>query len=207
VEPENLEREHWNLASSLAVWAFVLPRADGESFQSALKRHTATALAALRPFARVERVEWVTASHGEDAAVLCPQGELDMREVDSVFERLTDVIEVSAWLDLRCVSSRGEGFVVRQGGSLRVILVESEVAGGAERLQLELSLDADLYSPRTYGAIRENARLAAANGPRLSEFLRAARDRMGGTIREIEAASYEGLVSDEGFVPTVATGG
>jgi hypothetical protein len=206
VEPQNLEREHWSLANALAVWAFVLPRNDGEFLQAALRRHTVTALPALRSFASVERIEWVTASHGDDAAEIRPEGELDMRAVDSAFSQLPDVIEVSAWLDLRCVSSRGEEFVIRQGGTLSVLLVESHGRDVLERVQLELSLDVDLYSPRTYGSIRENSRLAAANGPRLSEFLRAVRDRMGGKIREIEAASYEGLVTDEGFIEAIESG-
>lgn len=206
-EPQNLEREHWSLASALAVWAFVLPHSDEESLQAALARHTVMALSALRPFASVERIEWVTASHGDDAAELRPEGEIDMRAVDATFAQLQDVSEVSAWLDLRCVSSRGEEFVIRQGGTLTVMLVESHERDVLDRVQLELSLDVDLYSPRTYGSIRENSRLAAANGPRLSRFLRDVRDRMGGTLREIEAASYEGLVTDEGFVEAIASGG
>lgn len=195
--PQDLEREHWDLGSAIAVWAFVLPRSESENLQAALRRHTLSVLALLRPFARVERIEWITESTGDDAAELRPDGDADAEPVEAIFGTLSDVIQVTMSLDLKCVSSSGVEFAIRQGALLHVLLLGD---AGSEYVQLELSLDADIYSPRSLGKLRENHVLATLNGPRLAAFLRGVREQMGGAVRTIASNSYKDLADDEGFL-------
>jgi hypothetical protein len=198
---QDLEHDHWDLGSAIAVWTFVVSRAESENLQVALKRHTTTVLALLKPFARIERIEWITDSAGDDAAEVRTDGEVEVERVEATFETLIDVIEVTMWLDLTCVSSTGVEFVIRQGANLHLLVLGDT---GSERIQLELSLDADIYSPRTLGRKRENQTLASLNGPRLAAFLRGVREQMGGTVRTIASLSYEDLATDEGFLASPA---
>ncbi len=82
---------------------------------------------------------------------------------------------------------------------MRLLFVDSDGAE-QERLVLELGIHSDIYSPVTHGHVRENTRLARLNAPRLSDFLRNIRERMGGMISLIDDAAYSGLVNDHGFI-------
>jgi hypothetical protein len=82
---------------------------------------------------------------------------------------------------------------------MRLLFLDAD-GSEQERLVLEFAIHADIYSPVTRGQVRENARLAALNAPRLSEFLRNVREGTGGTISQIDAAYYPGLVNDHGFI-------
>lgn len=153
-------------------------------------------IALLKPFARIERIEWITESSGDDAAQLRPEREVDGASVEAIFDALPDVVEVTMWLDLRCVSSTGVEFVIRQAANLHLLLLGEP---GSERIQLELSLDADIYSARTLGRKSENQTLASLNGPRLTAFLRGVREQMGATVKTIASTPYRDLANDDGF--------
>jgi len=199
--PLDLERERWHLGSELALWVFNLPRLPSETVQLGLKRHTLSVLSLVSFFARVKRIEWITESAGEDAAKLIPNRDPDHERVVSIFERLSDVVEMSMCLDLHCVSSTGVEFVLGQGAHLYLTVCAGE---DNVSLQVELSLDADIYSPRTVGRQPANETLASLNNPRLASFLRGVRERMGGRVFTIVAPSYEDLVNEDGFVVSEA---
>jgi hypothetical protein len=105
--PTDLEREHWDFSTSLVVWMFELPHSPGESSQALLRRQSLAALVAVAPFANLNRIEWVTASSGDDAAELRPDGAVDVAATTAIFDGLPDVVELFALLDLRCISSEG----------------------------------------------------------------------------------------------------
>jgi len=199
--PHDLEHEHWRLRQSLAVWQFRLARSATETSQAAVERYLVSAVAGLPGFAEVESVEWVTYSAGDDAAVVRPEGSVDVTQLREPFRILDDVIEVSALLTPVCVSTDGVEFVVPQGADL---MIEIDTPGDPREdvdapILLRLQLHTDLYSPRTWGKERENAALASINGPRLTAFLRYVREGMGGVLDEIDAQGYEGWVTEEGF--------
>lgn len=153
--PTDLEHDHWRLSTSLAVWVFELPRAATETVQAALRRYACEALEHVGSLAAIRRVEWITRSAGDDAAVLQPDAEIDLGEVQAVFDRLSDVLELSAALDLRCTSTEGIDFRIPYGAALRVLAHEED--DGNTLVLLELALHADVYAPLTRGEIRDTS--------------------------------------------------
>jgi hypothetical protein len=105
--PTDLEPDNWDYSTSLVVWTFELPRSPGESSQALLRRQSIAALVAIAPFANINRIEWITASSGDDAAELRPDGAVDVTATAAIFDGLPDVVELSSLLDLRCIPVKG----------------------------------------------------------------------------------------------------
>lgn len=192
----------WHWKQSLAVWSFELPVEPGEAAQAALRRHALAALGAVPGFGTVSRIEWVTESHGDDAAVYVPVGEVDDAVVAETLDRLVDVVSVLCGLDLACVGPGGQPMTLEQAATLSLNvdwLDPSRPGDGTPEIYLQLRLHTDIYSPLTWGPVRDNAELAAANAPRLARFLRFIREDMGGTNYELEAPGYVEVADASGF--------
>jgi hypothetical protein len=173
-----------------------------------LAKRVDQALDALGDFARPEEVHVNTLSCGEDAFVA------DLREPTSHSKLLDflrskdDVTEIHIYLFLRCVDLNPEGkteeFEIGLGGDL-IFWIELDDDGLLDTnsetpIWLTLSLDVDIYSPRSWGKNRDNRKLAAFNNPRLSSFLKRIEHELSAVFLDVDAPDYKGFVYPYGFI-------
>jgi hypothetical protein len=180
-------RKTWRRKGGIASWTFSAPPADPAPVQTSFH----AAMRAIGDYAVVSRVSFDTRMTGEDTIVL--DGQPDLAQVDEVFAAHDDISAVHLNLDLSCLDEGGDALTIRQGAAL---WIEVDDQPGARTVSVFFSLDVDIYAPRSWGVERDNARLAALNGPRLTGFLRRLRNELHADEIEVDAPDYEGVTVD-----------
>lgn len=156
----------------------------------------------LGDFAHPDKVRVSTRDKGESACVI------QWRDKESLstllaFLQQAEVTLVHAYLDLDCLKEDLEPLVIPWGAEL-VINMWLDETGSLDLtsdapVYLRFLLNADIYAPRSLGDIRDNAILAALNGPRLTAFLGRIERDVPAQFLDIDGESYGGLVGPRGF--------
>lgn len=184
-----LQTGTWRRKGGLADWAFALSGACGDD--EALERWSVCysgILDAMQGFASPRQLSFSTLSKGEDSAIF------DDRNAAMRYAlRTPDIDDLVLRLDLLIALPSGEQTTLPDAATLWLTLDR----GGDPAVHTLLSLDVDLYAPVTRAANPDNRALAALNAPRLASFLSALHAL--GTLTEIDAPSYEGLIGPDGF--------
>ena len=174
----------WSRESALAAWSFTV---TGD--RAAMAQRLVGVLGALGDFARAGVCRLTTVSEGEDALSL----DAETDAITAAFDGVPDVAEVDVDLDLRI--DCGAGPVWEREGGLLWMRIDDE---GKGPIELRLSVDIDIYAAQTWGAARDNLRLASLNGPRLSGFL-GRLVALGWVFVGVYAPDYPGQVGPDGF--------
>lgn len=204
----------------LAIWNYRL--CDGETAEKefqcpltpraralwiALRTHRL--LSTLHPFAHAQKASISTQSGGEDAVVVQLK---TAQATEKLLKRLRctyDVIASDISLALDCLETDALGErrkLTIEGGGTLIMSIDLDEQGNLDMtfedaISLAFFLHVDIYSPLTYGQIRENRELAAWNGPLLSNFLKRLEREIPATFDGVDAADYKGLVGRYGFIP------
>jgi hypothetical protein len=110
---------------------------------------------------------------------------------------------VETHLNLTCLDRDLKPLEIEHGADLwiKIRLTES---GALDHwtdapVYLRLELNADIYAPQSLGEVRDNALLAALNGPRLTNFLERIESDVPAQLLEMDGERYGGLVGPRGF--------
>ncbi len=157
----------------------------------------------LGDFAYATMVEVATLSQGEDACTL------DLREAGSssallgFIERTDDVVYISIDLTLCCEDLECQHLELDRGAILWICIELTETGAldpsVSAPVRLRLQLNVDIYAPRSWGKERDNAVLAARNGPRLAAFLDRLERDIPVELIDIDAEDYRGMIGPRGF--------
>src|SRR4051812_13257408 len=110
---------------------------------------------------------------------------------------------VHVYLDLDCLNRDLEPLVIPDGAEL-VINMWLDEAGSLDLksdapVYLRFLLNADIYAPRSFGDMPDNAFLAGLNGPRLTAFLERIERDVPAQFLDMDGERYGGLVGPRGF--------
>jgi hypothetical protein len=178
-----LDTGTWRWARSCATWTFERSL-SGTAPAAAIAACARAAILALPGFAVPASASWTTVSAGDDAAVQPRGTALDADTPGAVLHAHPDLIALALDLDLVAQALDGSEATVEDGGVLRIELED-------DRLVLWISLHADLYARRSFGANRDNAALAERNAPRLAGFLARLAEATGAQLASIDAPGYD----------------
>jgi hypothetical protein len=187
----------WRWRGGLVYWSYTIPARSGESAVQCLERAVLWALDILRPFARARAIAVSTREQGDDAHKL--QGpEVSLPALHAALGPLGAPHKVIMTLDLAVMldDTNVETWLDK---AARLYVEMDEQSETDHSVTMWLSLDVDIYSPTTWGESRDNAELARLNGPRLSQFLDAIREQLGGKLDDIDVGDYDGHVDENGF--------
>jgi hypothetical protein len=189
----------WRLKGGLARWSMVAREWPGGDPRAWYRDAAVTAVGLLNDFAVAEHVWLTTEAEGElEERVVLPPAD-PQGGLAAAFAAHPDTYAAVVTLALLLVTEPSAPAQPFPRSARLAIELEQE-EDRAPLLSLFLSIDADIYAPTTWGEQRDNRVLAAANGPRLTRFLRALQDRLGAEVNGIDAISYPGQVDANGFV-------
>jgi hypothetical protein len=161
--------------------------------------------ALLGDFAYAAKTDVTAWQMGEDACVI------DWRTKDGQAALLDFVrsnpriYDVHTDLTLTCLDQGLEPIEIVRGAEFYVsfLLTESGALNTTREdpAYLRLALNADIYAPRSHGEIRDNTRLAALNGPRLTGFLQRIERDVPAQLLELDDEGYRGMIGPHGFLP------
>jgi hypothetical protein len=211
-------RVTWRKSYGLAIWSYRLctplslesalpcPR-DSEARAMWIATRVKRLLSALDGFAQARKAAVSTQSRGEDAFVFNLNTAQASEELLECLKHTEDVMAIDISLTLHCLQPDAHGrpqeFTVETGGDI-TISVDLGAEGHLDTafedpIALTFFLNADLYSPLTFGEIRENEDLATLNSPLLSRFLKRIEEEVPAEFCGVEADSYEEVVGRYGF--------
>jgi hypothetical protein len=124
---------------------------------------------------------------------------LDASHVAERLETYPDITRVFVTCDLRCEDDDGRELVIPGGLSFWVQLAEDD-SPPDEPLEVNLTLDTDVYLARSWGEDRDNRALAARNAPRFNRFLAGFLRVTGAAVESVSADDYRGQVDATGIV-------
>jgi hypothetical protein len=105
---------------------------------------------------------------------------------------------------LTCLDRNLEPFEITRGAGFYVnfALTESGALNTAmeDPVYLRMVLYADPYAPVSRGPVKDNAVLAAINGPRLTAFLERIERDVPARLLEVDEEVYRGAVGPRGFL-------
>ncbi len=163
----------------------------------AIRRATKTFLQQVETIGTATTVDLSTRSGGED--VLRWTGIFDPVRMYQYLEAYPDTTRVWINCDLRCQDDGRREFVIPGGLYFWVQLME--VNSPPEKpLELNITLDTDIYIPKSWGRKRDNRTLAACNAPRFNQFLAVFLEQTGATVESVSADDYYGQVDVTGIV-------
>lgn len=175
----------WRRANGLASWWFrtcerhtagELPPcpAGSEPLSEWLAERIRRVVRALPPFAALERLAVETRSGGENSCVLDGSQASILRRFKNFAANEKGIVAARLTLTLHCIDADGTPLTIKSGAT--VVLEPpfnefGEVVESDDGIDLRLTLNVDIYSPRNPCPQRDNTRLAALNGPLLSAFI------------------------------------
>ncbi|HWU88161.1 MAG TPA: hypothetical protein VN253_12830 [Kofleriaceae bacterium] len=176
---------------------FHLTMPSGGTPLTAIRCATVVFLEQVKTIGIATSVEVSTRSGGEDA--LTWKGVLDGPRVGQRLEAYPDTTRVLVTCDLRCEDSDGREFTISDGLTFWGQLAEDD-SPPDEPLEINLTLDTDVYLPKSLGEDRDNRVLAARNAPRFNRFLASFLRETGATVESVSAGDYRGQVDATGIV-------
>lgn len=119
------------------------------------------------------------------------------------FLRQSETTTVHARLNLTCLDRDVEPMEIAWGADflVNIRLTDSGVLDPMmdAPVYLRFDLNADIYAPRSFGDLPDNALLAGINGPRLTAFLERIERDVPTQFLDMDGERYGGLVGPRGF--------
>ena len=185
----------WRSKSGIIMFHLAMP-SDGLPL-AAIRRAAATFLEQVALIGAAREVDVSTRSGGESAHTWRDVG--SRSEIVQRLELLADVTAVLVRCDLQCEDRSGGSFVIPAGLTFWAQLADID-ADPDEAIELNVTLDTDVYVARSWGTDRDNRELAMRNAPRFNRFLAELLRDTGATVESVSADDYRGEVDAAGFV-------
>jgi hypothetical protein len=185
----------WRSKSGIIMFHLSMP-SSGEPGAS-IRRATASFLEQVKLVGAASEAEVSTRADGEGAHVWTDR--LEGGEISRRLAGCPDVTAVLVRCELRCEGRNGETFVIPGGLTFWVQLAEID-SDPDEPLEINVTLDTDVYVARSWGDDRDNRELAMRNAPRFNRFLAGLLRDTGATVESVSAEDYRGQVDATGFV-------
>lgn len=185
----------WRSKSGIIMFHLAMPSSAAPA--AAIRRAVEVFIHQVTSVGTVREVKVSTRAGGEDAEEWKVAG--DEREIVQRLAECADVTAVLARCDLRCEDRDGEAFIIPGGLTFWVQLAEID-SPPEEPLEINVTLDTDVYIPKTWGDDRDNRELAMRNAPRFNRFLDALVRETGALIDSVSADDYPGQVDANGIV-------
>lgn len=185
----------WRIKSGIIMFHLTMP--SNADSAAAIRRASAAFMDDVAAIGTPCNVAVSTRSGGEYAAEWT--GVTDSTELARRLEHYADVTGVEIGCDLHCEDRGGGSFVIRSGLGFWVRLAEVD-SPPDEPLELNVTLDTDVYLSKTWGEDRDNRELAALNAPRFNRFLVGLVRDTGATIESVSADDYPDQVNASGVV-------
>jgi hypothetical protein len=163
---------------------------------TSIRRATAVFFEHVNIVGAPRKVEVSTRSGGEGAYEWS-----DVVDGDQIAQRLEEHADVTALLvrcDLHC-EDRHSGFVIPLGMTFWIQLAEID-SPPEEPLELNVTLDTDIYVAGSWGDDRDNRALASRNAPSFNRFLASLLRETGATVESVSAGDYREQVDATGIV-------
>ncbi len=205
----------WRTASGLASWIYrpCDPLSGGpndHSFVSPQQRSLFISRvvedlpALLGSFARTTSVEISTSSKGEDAVTLRGDVPGALARARDFIHQNSDIMYVCITLTLLCEGLDRQLIEIDHGAALWIDISLGEDGQldptTDDPVRLRLQLNTDIYSPLSWGAVRDNTALAALNADRLTGILVRIEQTIPAELMEIDAPDYAGMIGSHGFL-------
>jgi hypothetical protein len=195
----------WTVSKhGVATWVYALDPADPAVLREAgargrwLAERIEHLVGAMPPFAEPGPISVCTDSDAQEPAFIarCVRR---MPNLLSFVRDHADVWSVSLDLLLQVELLSDQGWyaasVVRGAHALIYVETQHGVINEAKLEQgmavwLSIDLDAELYAPQTFAAVRDNGRLAKRNGLRLTAFLQRVESELPARFLHVESQSF-----------------
>jgi len=185
----------WRLKSGIIMFHLTMP--SNAAPAAAIRRATAVFLDHVALVGAVQEVEVSTRSGGEYFQEWTDI--MDSQDVVRRLERYPDLTAVQVRCDLRCEDSRGGSLEIPGGLTFWVQLAEVD-SPPEDPVELNLTLDTDVYLPTSWGNDRDNRELAARNAPRFNLLLARLLRETGAHVESVSAEDYRGQVDATGIL-------
>jgi hypothetical protein len=185
----------WRSKSGLIMFHLAMP-SRGEPVVS-IRRATEALLDQVNLIGAAREVEVSTRSGGESAHEWSDA--LDGNQIAQRLEGYPDVTAVLVRCDLHCEDRHASKFVIPAGMTFWAQLAEID-SPADEPLELNITLDTDVYVAKSWGDNRDNRELAVRNAPRFNRFLVNLLRDTGATVESVSADDYRGQVEATGIV-------
>jgi hypothetical protein len=185
----------WRSKSGIIMFHLAMPSSGTPA--DAIRRATAVFLEQVKLVGAARDVEVSTRAGGEAAHAWSDVG--DGGQVARRLEAYPDVTGVLVRCDLQCDDRDGGRFVIPAGLTWWVQLAEID-SPPDEPIELNVTLDTDVYLAHSWGDDRDNRELAARNAPRFNRFLAQLLRDTGAHVESVSADDYRGQVDAAGIV-------
>jgi hypothetical protein len=185
----------WRVKSGIIMFHLTMP--SNAEPAAAIRRATAAFLDQVGLIGAAGEVDVSTRAGGEYAQEWTDI--VDIKDVVRRLEKYPDVTAVQIRCDLRCEDSCGARFEIPGGLTFWVQLAEVD-SPPEDPLDLNLTLDTDVYLPMSWGDDRDNRELAARNAPRFNLLLAHLLRETGATVESVSAEDYRGQVDATGVL-------
>ena len=185
----------WRAKSGLIMFHLAMPSRGKPA--ASIRRATKALLDEVRLIGAAREVEVSTRSGGESAHEWSDA--LDGNLIAQRLEAYPDVTAVLVRCDLHCEDLHAREFVIPAGMTFWAQLAEID-SPAEEPLELNVTLDTDVYVAKSWGDDRDNRELALRNAPRFNRFLINLLRATGATVDSVSADDYRGQVEATGIV-------
>jgi hypothetical protein len=204
----------WTVTKDVASWTFALDPADPAILRDPAARAGWLAervdrlVKAMPPFALPGRIDVSTDSGGDPALTIDDperlpdlhpfvRGQHDVWVVNLDLVLQVELFDDRGWYPASFTGGHATIHIEAENG----IIDEARIETG-DAVWLVITLDTELYAPRTYAAVTDNRPLAERNGARLSEFLQRMESDLPARFLYVESQSYRDQTHQHGFRST-----
>jgi hypothetical protein len=207
------ETSSWRRGKAVAFWSFrtcergvggKLPACPegSEALSKWLAERIRRVAHALAPFGTLEQLVIETRTGGENACKLQGSQASILRKFEEFAARESGIVAAHLTLTLHCIGADGKSFRIVNGA--RVVIEppfdeHGEVIENDDGIDLRLTLNIDIYSPRNPCPQRDNTRLAMLNGPLLSGFIARLEAEVPCQFELASGDGYIDFISGRGF--------
>jgi hypothetical protein len=207
-----IEASSWRRGKGLADWWFrtcerrdagdVPPcPAGSEALSEWLAERIRRVIRVLPPFATVECLQIDTRDGGENAYALKGSQRSIVGKFDQFTTHERGIVAARLTFALHCIDSNERPFSIGNGAyvALQPTFDEHGNVDETAGIDLWLTLNVDIYSPRNPCPQRDNTRLATLNGPLLSAFIARLEAEVPCRFDMASGDEYSGFISSTGF--------
>jgi hypothetical protein len=185
----------WRSKSGIIMFHIAMPSRGAPA--AAIRHATEVFLEQVTAIGVARDVEVSTRSGGEGAHAWSDV--VDGKRLAQRLEAYPDVTGVLVRCDLHCEDRDGRSFVIPAGMTLWAQLAEID-APPDEPLEINVTLDTDVYLARSWGDDRDNHDLAVRNAPRFNRFLANLLRDTAASVESVSADDYRAQVDATGIV-------
>lgn len=191
----------WRSKSGIIMFHLAMP--SGGQPAAAIRRAVASFLEHAAEIGAAQEMDVSTRAGGESAHTWRDVG--DSAAITQRLEAFADLTAVLVRCDLQCEGRDGGSFVIPAGLTFWAQLADID-ADPDEPIELNVTLDTDVYLARTWGDVRDNRELAMRNAPRFNRFLADLLRSTAATVESVSADDYPGQLDATGVVLPTADG-